>query len=658
MGWLRKSTNFGQSLVEIIIAMGLSALILPAVYLGLISVREGKAVQVQRAVASDQLRELVESVRQVREHGWAYFAVDGVFHPEISAGAWTLVPGVQTLDGYTRSITVSPAYRDNTTGQIAPESASSHLDPSTKLAVFTVSWTTPFTSSVSSTAYLTRYLDNLTYIETTYAQFDAGTKSGTSVNYTGGSPTDGEITLGGGGHGDWCTPDLTLAQVDLPKSGVANALTAIPATSENPGYAFAGTGDNASGVSFAKVNITDADPPAASIPTPGTYDPGGNMKTNGVFGEADYAYLSTDNNTKEIEIINLQTNPYSESGYFDAPGNGNGNGIWVSGSVGYMTSSNKFYTFDLSSKSGNRGLPLNNAHVVTLAGTGVKIRVNGTYAYVAVNSVATQVQIIDISNPAFPVIVGQANNLNDQGATGIFVNDTATRAYVVTANSAASPELFILNIETKTGNHTSLASYDSGAMSPKGVIAVTNNKVILVGTGGTEYQVVNYDDSSHVISSCPNGSGLLNVDTGINDIDAVVQPSGNAFSYIITGDAGTEFKVIRGGPSGQLATTGTFESSAYDVLASTAFNRMISTASLPSGTDIHFQVAIADPVSGSCSGANYVFRDIDFTGIIPLDDDGLGYENPGQCLKYRVTLTTSSISISPVLYDVTFNYSP
>jgi hypothetical protein len=144
------------------------------------------------------------------------------------------------------------------------------------------------------------------------------------------------------------------------------------------------------------VNITDADPPVAGIPNPGTFDPGGNMKTNGIFGEPNYAYLATDNNAKEIEIIDLQTNPFSEAGWFDAPGNGDGNSIWVNGNIGYMTSGNKFYTFDLTSKTGNRGVPLG---TVTLSGTGVRIRVSGAYAYIAEDDISRQMEIIDVSDP-------------------------------------------------------------------------------------------------------------------------------------------------------------------------------------------------------------------------------------------------------------------
>ena len=60
----------GQSLVEIILAMGLAAILLPALLIGLATTREGRAQQRQRLEASAFLKEAEEAVRSVREKGW------------------------------------------------------------------------------------------------------------------------------------------------------------------------------------------------------------------------------------------------------------------------------------------------------------------------------------------------------------------------------------------------------------------------------------------------------------------------------------------------------------------------------------------------------------------------------------------------------------
>ncbi len=614
-------TKTGQVLVEVLLALGLAALLLPALLTGLVSSRQGKAQQQQRTQATALLTEAVEATRSIREKGWTTFAVNGTFHPTISGSTWALVPTAENILGFTRSIIISDFLRNGS------------VDPSTKKVDVSVSWNTPLSATASATIYLTRYLDNLLYSQNTEADFKTGTLSGTTVTNTSG----GEVTLGAGGQGDWCKPNLTIAALDLPKNGVANALTAIE------GRAFAGTGDNASGVSFANVNISNAIPPVATIG--GTYD---GFKTNDIFGEPNYAYLATDNNSKEIEIINLTTNPYTEAGYFNAPGSGNGNSVYTSGTVGYMTSGNKFYSFDLSSKSGSRP----QLGSVTLAGTGNSIVVVGSYAYVAIGGAAAELQIINIANPSSISIVGQAD-VNGQAAKDVFVNSTGTRAYLVTATSASQREFFIIDTATKTGNRPTVGSYDTNGMDPKGVTLVTGNRAIVVGHSAEEYQTINI-----ATESAPIRCGGLNIDSGINGLASVVEQDGDAYSYIITGDSSSELKIIAGGPGGQYASSGTYESAFFDPGYSTAFNRLDVTYTKPANTNITFQVAIADPVSGSCANANYVFVDPDSTGAIPFNDDGVGYENPARCFKYRAYLSTSDFSSTPILEQVIVNYSP
>ena len=305
-----QSYTKGQSIIELILAIGLASVFLPALLTGLVSSREGYAQQNQRLDAAYLLREAEEAVRVVRENSWSQIANNGTYHPVISGNTWSLAGNAESVSGFTRSIVISDVYRD-AGGSI---SSSGNIDPSTKKTVLTVSWDGPILSSVSSTAYLTRYVKNAVFAQTTEADFNPGTKVGVEVANTSG----GEIVLGAVGYGDWCKPNLTIAAIDLPKSGVANAITAIE------GRVFAGTGENASGVSFADVTISNTNPPAAAVS--GTFD---GFKTNGVFGEANYAYLATDNNSKEIEIINISQVPYTEAGYFNAPGIGNGNSIFV-----------------------------------------------------------------------------------------------------------------------------------------------------------------------------------------------------------------------------------------------------------------------------------------------------------------------------------------
>ncbi|OGK55763.1 hypothetical protein A3J15_03775 [Candidatus Roizmanbacteria bacterium RIFCSPLOWO2_02_FULL_38_10] len=642
----------GQSLIELLMVIALTAIVLPAIITGFVASRSGRAQYYQRQHALNALQEAVERVRVIREAGWDNFSVNGIYHPVVNQNTYTWAENPLTLNGFTRSVSISSVNRDDT-GAIVTTGGSP--DPSTKQAVVNVSWTDPLPYQIQSTLYLTRYLDNIAFTQTTESDFNAGTKNGVTVTNDQG----GEVILGSGGQGLWCQPNLSITALDLPKSGVANAITSIE------GRAFAGTGDNASGVSFANVNLTNTNPPIATIL--GTFD---GYKTNAVFGEQNYAFLATDNNGKEIDIVNLTTTPYTEAGYFDAPGNGNGKGVFVMGNIGYMTTGNKLYNFDLSSKFGNRPMIDINGVYVSMFGTAEKIYVIGNYVYVAVGSNAMlELVIVDASNPNDLRVVGWAD-VNGESGKEVYVNTTGTRAYLATGGSSSKPEFFIINTDAKTSTRAVIGSYEANGMSPRGVTVVTGNKAILVGTAGEEYQVIDITDETH-----PTHCGGLELNTGINGVSSVLEVDGDAYSYLVTGDPTAEFKIIEGGPGGQYASSGEFESSTFDPgTQTTYFNRLTSTISRPAQTDIKLQIAVADgdPVSGNCSGVTFSFVGPDKTsgsfftttdnativGAIPADDDGSGFENPGRCLRYKAFLSSGDPSQTPVLYDVTVNYSP
>jgi type II secretory pathway pseudopilin PulG len=542
--FLKIKTAKGQTLIELILIMGIMAIILPALLTGFVASRAAKPQAEQRARAVSVLKEVETAVKNIKNTNWDALSVNGTYHTEIAGSAWTLVAGSFTNpEGITHEIVISDAYRDPVGGAIVESGGNS--DPSTKKVEINITWEKPYASSVNSVMYFTR-TNNESFTETTQNDFNAGTPTNVSVEATGGSPTDGHIELvtvgsggGGGGGGssaDWCEPNLNITALNLPKNGVANAVSAIE------GQVFAATGENSSGVSFANVDITNTDPPNSSIT--GTFD---GYKTNDIFGEENFAYLATDTNSEEIVIINLSASPYTKSGYFDAPGNVDGNSIYVSGNIGYMTANNRLYTFNLSSKSGSR--PILDSDGVLLSGGGTGLFVVGNYAYVSTNG-ANQLQIIDVSNPSNLQVVGQ---LSVPGGAGrdIYVTEAGDRAYLVTWASAQN-EFFIINTETKSNPLLVTGGvYDTGGMSPKGVTAINeHDRAVVVGSGGEEYQVINISDESS-----PVRCGGLNINTGVNGVSSVFEGDGDAYSYIITGDASAELKIIEGGPGGNIINT-------------------------------------------------------------------------------------------------------
>ncbi len=626
----------GQMLVELILAFGLSSVLFPTLIGGFVSATKGREVFEQRIAAVGLLKEAEEAVRSVREAGWSGIATNGTYHPAILGTAWTLAENSETVEQFTRSIEISDFSRDGT------------VDPSTKQVVITVSWPGTITRSVVSTVYLTRYLGNATWVQTTKAEFDTGTKN--SVTTT--SVSGGEIALGAGGKADWCAPNLSIAALDLPKNGVANAISAVP------GYVVAGTGENSSGVSFANILVTDTDPPTSTIS--GTYD---SYKTNGVFNDANYAYIATDTNDKEMIILDLnQLNPvtkkYTEIGYFNAPGNNDGKSMVVSGNIGFLTVNNMLYSIDLSSKSGSRAQLASR----TLAANGTKVVVNGNYAFVSIAGATQELQIVQFNAAGTTLTITGSADVNGQAAYDVSVNSSGTRAYLATGVDASRSEFFIIDISSKSGARPTIGSYNANGMDPNAVAVVTGNKAVLVGSGAEEYQVIDIADEVN-----PVRCGGLQINAGINGLASVLEGDGDAYTYIITGDSADELKIIEGGPGGKYVASGNFISSTFDAGGEAAFNRFAANYSVPNQTTVGLQFAGADAASGSCTGVVFDFVGPDGTsatkytttsGSIPISNDGSGYENPARCFRYKVFLDTADSFATPTFSDVTVNYSP
>ncbi len=678
------SKRRGASLIELLLAIGIAAAVLPAILTGFVTSRQGKVQTDSRASALVLLKEASEAVRSVRERGWTSFAINGTYHPEVFGGQWTLESGSETIDGFTRTVVVSDIRR-NETGDIV--SSGGTIDPSTKQVVTTVSWSTPYASSVSTTQYLTRYLENLSYAQTSLADFNNGTKTQVDVRNTNG----GELVIAANTKGQWCQPNLSLTSLDLP--GVPNAVWAIE------GHVYASTGQTAqaSETSFAHVVVANTNPPSGQLA--GIIK---GYKSNAVFGESSWAYLATSDNSKEIVIIDLNamddpTNKiYTQSGYFNTPSNTtDADTIFVHSDRGYMTAGNYLYVFNLSSKTGSRpqiGTRISFANTGDVAGD-LYVRTVGssTYAFVAVQgSTPDELKIINVTNSAqssqWRVVGGiniEPNNCSAlESGQAVFVKPDGTRAYISSVNDTSFKEFFTLNTSNKSSPTlvggfasnppcTNGGGYEAGGMDPRQsvVVSLAENRAILVGVDtiadsidAEEYQVLDLTNEG-----VPNRCGGMQFNQGIFGIASVKELDGDAYSYIITGDGAAELKIIQGGPDGSYQEEGSYESVTFDAGYSTAFNRYQATSTTPTNTSIKYQFAIVDAINNSCDGVIFSYVGPDGTSnsyytatesAILTNNDGVGYENPGRCFRYKAILSTTDYNQTPVLSDLLINYSP
>lgn len=184
----------GQSLIELIVVMGLLSIIIPAVFGFILTARESKPRENQRLQASNLIQETYEALRQVKNLNWSSVSTNGIYHPVITSNFYALASGSEEVNGFTRTITIENVLRDSS-GSLVESGGT--VDPSTKKFTIALSWTSPENSSVYSVGYLTRYDQNQSLTQTAEADFSAGVLTDTSVTNT----SDGEIVLKRKGNG-------------------------------------------------------------------------------------------------------------------------------------------------------------------------------------------------------------------------------------------------------------------------------------------------------------------------------------------------------------------------------------------------------------------------------------------------------------------------
>lgn len=223
-----------------------------------------------------------------------------------------------------------------------------------------------------------------------------------------------------------------------------------------------------------------------------------------LFVLGNYAYISSRNNSQELQVINIQ-NPDSVSqvGSFDAAGNGDGNGIYVVNNTAYMAreaGTEEFHTLNVTqpttpSQLGQRDL----------TSTANEVYVSGNYAYLASANDSQELTVINISNPASPTVAGSYNLPGTADATTItgFGNSVALgrsdgRVHILSVSTPASPQL----VGTYTG---------TGVVNDLDV-GISNTRLFVVGSNpSAEFLVLNITDpTTPQVLGTYNAPGVLN----------------------------------------------------------------------------------------------------------------------------------------------------
>lgn len=643
-----KKTKKAFSLVEIILAITMFSLSIIVVgSLILEGVRSTKN-QSLKNTSIYAIKEIFNAVTVVKNDLWSEIVNntnDGPKHLVFQDNVYSIVDGSIDVDGVIMSFTIDIANRD-ASGNIVISGGTA--DPHTRIINILASWIdiTNSESTVTSVIYVNDW-NTLEWYEDITADFDDGTNNQTTVQSTLG----GEVQLQRIFYPDWCKPTLAINEYNIP--GDASAKTLF----SDIGVSYLGTGGNANGVAFTKVTIDGVENPTIAVE--GEFN---GYLTNNIYVEGDYAYLSTTQDSKEVVILDISSTPYTEVGYYDTPRTEDANGVWVKDNVGFVAAGRYVYTFDLSQKTGARPSisnirASNNQNLFRIASVS-QIIIRGDYLFASLDQDWYEMVILDVSNPASMVITSKTN-VNNQQSFDIFVSPDGNRAYFGTGAASNEREFFIIDTSSKSGGRPIIGQYDTNGMSVRGVAIVERDqRAVLVGYGGEEYQAVTISDEAN-----PVRCGGMELNNGINDVDSVIDSLGNAFSYLLTNDSTSDFRVLRGGPGGAGDETGygylaegDYTSSVFDSgSATTSFYYQEWKGNIPDGASIKLQYRAGNTSDLSAvqwvgpDGSNATFFDTQNVTNFPSSFIAKRY------IQYRAYLTSDTLS-TPRLDLVRVNY--
>lgn len=213
-----------------------------------------------------------------------------------------------------------------------------------------------------------------------------------------------------------------------------------------------------------------------------------------------------------VAVANAWVTP-TQAASVDLSGNADGNKVQVSGNYAFVirsaTSAN-FVVLDIT----NPAAPIIKT-TLSLNGTPQNIAVSGNFAYIASDSDTQELQIINISNPLTPIQSGSYNSTGNQNASGIAVSGNT--AFLARKNG---PDMEFLTVNVTTSTAPALiGSLELGANA---------NDVVISGN----YAFVTSDDNAQelkVISisnpAAPSLVGSLNLAT--NTDGEAIAISGN-----------------------------------------------------------------------------------------------------------------------------------
>lgn len=626
----------GQSLLELLVAMGVFVLIVSSTMFLTLDAQLGNQEGGQRSRAVGLAQEGVEAVKSLASRGWKYVE-NGTHGLSAATGVWEFGGTSDDVGIFSRTVSVADVFRD-ALGNIVTTGGT--LDPDTKLVTTRVDWENRPNrpEEVLVDSYMTNWRSRR-WTQTTQAEFDAGTKN----QVVSASVVDGELTLaplGGGEYGNTFVVNTSVSAQNLTNSAYRTSLrfTAQNTKTVNALSVYINAEVGTSPTYRYSLQADSAGHPSGLWLGSGTYratSPG--WKTIAITPAVTLAAGTTYH-----LVVQYQTGTIAANRYI---------------ALRVTTPDNMLVPLDgVADPSANVLTSLNNGGTWTVDNTQPLYELSfadGTYAgnpYVSLTENTTEriyrdrfvgelftppadmtVSAVTFDarkngNPSGELMVA----LIDAATSGVLERGVLASATAITSTYAAYTYSFAAPVHLSAGTAYRIYAYSSVSNSTTNYFRIRRLDTDASDVSGPE---LSYRGTTSVLTYTINGGGSW-TDVGAADIGG----------YYFTLQSG-------------FVAVGDFISSAFDTGSSGAVGNYLTwTAAEPSGTRVYFQVRAAatqPALIGTAwngpdgTAASY----FDVAGQVVPDFSG------AQWWQYRAYFESTGAD-TPVLSDVTINYEP
>ena len=414
---INKSAKKAFSLIEVLLAVALLAIMVTTLVSGLIYGQQNTEIASKREQATYIAHEGLSATRSIRDVDFANLT-DGTYGLTVASGVWQLSGSSDTNNGYTRSITIST------------------VSTNIKQIISQVSWSQNLQrqGAVSEHTYLSNWHRSSSSSPWSNIQelgalnFSAG-NAGIAIDRDGDG--DNLYVVRAAGNDDFAIADISTVSTPTQLSSVNITNTANGVAYSN-NHTLVTTTSNSS-----EVLVIDVTNPA-SPSTVNTVNLTGNADATDVDIDGNYAYVTRGSSSaSELVVLDIST--------ITAPTVVGGlelgdsaNKVTVSGNYLFIASNNNSQELQIVDISTPTAPTLAGSYNVSGTVNASSISVGGNYAVLGM--VSGQVLIIDISTVALPILKGSYNANDIVNASAIYGNT------VYLATDYNSAELQVIDI--------------------------------------------------------------------------------------------------------------------------------------------------------------------------------------------------------------------